>query len=58
MGVIKGWQEGLQLMREGSSYRFYVPYELAYGEQGSGPIEPYSTLVFDIDLIRVIRFEG
>lgn len=58
MGVIKGWQEGLQLMREGASYRFYVPYELSYGEQGSGPIEPYSTLVFDIDLIRVIRFNG
>jgi len=58
MGVIPGWQEGLQLMREGASYRFYVPYDLAYGEKGSGPIEPYSALVFDIDLIRVIRFNG
>ena len=58
MGVIQGWQEGLLLMREGSSYRFYIPFNLAYGETGSGPIEPYSTLVFDIDLIRVIRFEG
>lgn len=57
LGVIRGWQEGLLLMSEGSSYRFYIPYDLAYGEQGSGPIEPYSTLVFDIDLIKVKRFK-
>lgn len=57
LGVIKGWQEGLLLMKEGGSARFYIPYDLAYGEQGSGPIEPYSTLVFDIDLIRVTRFK-
>lgn len=57
MGVIRGWQEGLQLMKEGGSRRFFIPYELGYGEKGSGPIEPYATLVFDIDLIKVKRFK-
>ena len=57
MGVILGWQEGLLLMKEGGSTRFFIPHELAYGPQGSGPIEPYSTLVFDIELIRVKRFQ-
>lgn len=57
LGVIQGWQEGLLLMKEGSSFRFFVPYNLAYGEKGSGPIEPFSALVFDIDLIRVTRFK-
>ncbi len=57
MGVIAGWQEGLLLMKEGGSRRFFIPYNLAYGETGSGPIEPYSALVFDIDLIKVIRFK-
>jgi FKBP-type peptidyl-prolyl cis-trans isomerase len=57
MGVIPGWQEGLQLMHEGSRYRFFIPHHLAYGEAGSGPIEPFSTLVFDIELIKVKRFQ-
>ena len=52
--VIKGWQEGLQLMSEGSKYKFYVPYDLAYGESGAGDsIPPYSTLIFEIELIKV-----
>lgn len=57
LGLIPGWQEGLLLMREGSRYRLFVPYQLAYGEAGSGPIEPFSTLVFDIELIKVKRFQ-
>lgn len=57
MGVIQGWQEGLTMMKEGGSRRFFIPYNLAYGESGSGPIEPYSTLVFDIELIKVKRFQ-
>ncbi|WP_256001886.1 MULTISPECIES: FKBP-type peptidyl-prolyl cis-trans isomerase [Pedobacter] len=53
-GVIQGWTEGLQLMPAGSKYRFYIPYHLAYGESGSGPdMPPYSTLVFDIELLKV-----
>lgn len=52
--VIPGWTEGLQLMSEGSKFRFYIPYLLGYGEQGAGPsIPPYSTLVFDVELISV-----
>ena len=52
--VIPGWTEGLQLMSEGTKFRFYIPYLLGYGEQGAGPsIPPYSTLVFDVELISV-----
>lgn len=57
LGVIQGWQEGLLLMKEKGSVRFFIPYQLAYGEKGSGPIEPFSALVFDIDLIKVTRFK-
>ncbi len=57
MGVIPGWQEGLMLMKEGGSSRFFVPSNLAYGDKGSGPIEPFSTLVFDIELIQVKQFK-
>ncbi len=56
LGVIPGWQEGLLLMREGGSARFFIPHQLAYGPTGSGPIEPFSALVFDIDLLKVKRF--
>jgi FKBP-type peptidyl-prolyl cis-trans isomerase len=53
-GVIKGWTEGLQLMSEGSKYRFFIPYQLAYGEQGAGQdIPPYSTLIFEIELLKI-----
>lgn len=48
--VIKGWQEGIQLMPEGSIYTFLIPPELAYGEKGFQGIPPNSTLIFDVDL--------
>ena len=52
--VIKGWTEGLQQMPVGSKYRFYIPYSLGYGEKGAGQdIPPYSTLVFEIELIKI-----
>lgn len=53
--VIAGWTEGVQLMSEGAKYRFYIPYMLAYGEGGAGAmIPPFSTLVFDVELIKVL----
>ncbi len=53
-GVIKGWTEILQLMPVGSKWRVTIPYNLAYGERGAGQaIEPYSTLIFDIELLGI-----
>ncbi len=53
-GVIKGWTEGVQLMKEGAKYQFYIPSELAYGEQGAQTIPGNSTLIFDVELIKVL----
>lgn len=54
-GVIRGWTEGLQLMQEGAVYRFFIPYNLAYGENGAGAsIPPYAALVFEVELIKVL----
>ena len=53
--VIAGWTEGVQLMGEGAKYRFYIPFLLAYGEGGAGDmIPPFSTLIFDVELIKVL----
>lgn len=53
-GVIAGWTEGVQLMKEGAKYRFFIPYNLAYGERGAGQaIPPYAALVFDVELISI-----
>ena len=53
--VIAGWTEGVQLMKEGAKYRFFIPYQLGYGEHGAGAsIPPFAALVFDVELIDVL----
>lgn len=53
--VIAGWTEGVPLMQEGAKYRFYIPYQLAYGERGAGgAIPPYAALIFDVELLKVL----
>lgn len=55
-GVIAGWTEGVQFMAEGAKYRFFIPYHLAYGERGAGQsIPPYAALVFDVELIEIVK---
>lgn len=53
--VILGWTEGLQLMKEGGKYRFFIPQELAYGAnpRPGGPIKPFMPLVFEVELIQI-----
>ncbi len=53
--VIAGWTEGVQLMKEGAKYRFFIPWQLAYGERGAGAdIPPYAALIFTVELIKVL----
>ena len=53
-GVIRGWTEGLQHMAVGAKYRFYIPFQLAYGAQGAGgSIPPYAALIFDVELLGI-----
>ena len=54
--VIPGWTEGVQLMKEGAKYTFFIPSDLAYGPQGiPNAIPPHSTLIFEVELIKVIK---
>ncbi len=52
-GVIPGWTEGIQLMSVGSKYTLFIPYNLAYGETGNQSIAPFSTLIFDVELVSI-----
>lgn len=52
-GVMPGWTQALQMMKEGSKWQLFVPPELAYGEQGAGPIGPNATLIFEVELVAV-----
>ena len=56
--VITGWTTALLHMQEGEHWEVYIPYQMAYGESGSGDIRGYSTLAFDVRLERVIHPEG
>lgn len=51
--VIEGWKIGIPLMKVGSKYKFFIPQHLGYGERDSGPIPPYSTLIFEVELLNI-----
>ena len=53
--LIKGWGEGLQLMKEGANYTFYIPNERAYGQQQAGIIPPGAVIIFDVELLEVVE---
>lgn len=53
--VIPGWTEGVQLMPVGSKFKFTIPANLAYGEQGAGPIPPHSVLQFEVELLDIVK---
>jgi FKBP-type peptidyl-prolyl cis-trans isomerase len=59
MGVIKGWTEALQLMKEGGQWRIAVPPDLAYGESGTpgGPIGPNQVLLFELEILQIVDAE-
>ena len=52
--VIKGWTEALTMMPVGSKWQLYIPQQLAYGERNMGTIKPYSTLIFDVELVGIV----
>ena len=58
-GVIPGWTEALQLMPVGSKWKLFIPSNLAYGDQQAGPmIAPGSTLIFDVELLDIVKKPG
>lgn len=57
-GVIRGWTEGLMLMPVGSKYELYIPYQLAYGETGNQAIKPFSTLIFEVELVAIEKADA
>jgi FKBP-type peptidyl-prolyl cis-trans isomerase FkpA len=54
-GMIKGWDQGMRLLNKGAKATFIIPSSLAYGEQGNGQVQPFTTLVFDIELVDIIH---